>query len=321
MQAPPPRSLAILHLAFSALLLNLVLMPHLALAAPIASDSFKTTTNGSGGTYSSTFGTLSNGAIAGQNPTAAVSGFLAGASGAWLSGTNDIQVETSGLTHPLLQGTAQAGDVFANTSTNQRTVTRRFDGSVDTAITNQSNNNGEIWFSGLVFCANAPASTVPIEFGLSATVPGVSTAASGVLFGIDDGMIRLYVNGSPAGMAGTGLVTEFSITTGVTYLIAVKIDLNAGSTDAVTLQIYSPSAAFDSPTATIYAGGLNLATSSLRNLAVSRLGSGAYYTSTPRFDEFRLGLTQADVMAIPEPSTFGLLGMAVGGILLARRRR
>lgn len=293
-----------------------------ALAAPIASDSFQATTTGTGGTYNST--SNSNGQVFGQNPTAAVAGF----GGAWSNGNNgstgDIRVETSGLTHPLLQGTAQDGDIYATQNNILRLVNRPFTtgtSGVTGTIAAQESSSGEIWLSGLVSTGQVTSGGSSTLFGLSANTVYNTTPSTGVMFGVDDGALGLYVNGALVGGSG------FSITTGVTYLVAIRIDFTAGGTlnDSVRMEIYSPTATFGNPTATITASGLTINTSgsNLSYLSLSRNGATTYSSNanTPRFDEFRLGLLQSDVMMIPEPSVAALLVVALGASLIVRRRR
>ncbi len=294
----------------------LLLLTGLANAAPIATDSFQTTTDGSGGTYNST---TNSGRLYDQNPSAAISGFT----GSWSNGnttaTSDLRTETTGLTHALLQGTAQTGDIFAIRSTNNsaRTVTHALSASVNTAISDQEAASGEIWFSSLFNSIEAPLTTNPIVFGLSANADSTGVP-SGVTFGLDDGALRLYVNGTQTG-------SSFTITTGVTYLVAAQIDFTAGGAlnDSVTLQIFNATAPFSTPTATITASGLTIDPASLTYLAISRTARTDAYTSdsdTPRFDEFRLGLLKTDVMSVPEPGTAVLVTLGLSFALLTRRR-
>ena len=305
-----PRVSRMLVLSAFSLAVLLEAMP----AAPLAYDSFATTADGAGGTYSATMD--GNGKIYGQDPTTANAGF----SGAWGNSTplttGGLLVETTGLTHALLQGTAAAGDVYAIKNTLGRTVTRAFDGTVDAAVANQEALSGEIWFSGLV--AATGSSSGGAVFGLSADTRHDTAPSTGLQFGIVGGRIRLY-NGA------TELGTNFSITAGLTYLVAVRIDLTAGGTenDSVTLEIYAPDATADSPTATISGSGLTLAPADLEYLILRQNNTGAYAntTTTPRFDEFRLGLSRGDVMVVPEPSSLVLLGIGLAGFWVGRRRR
>jgi hypothetical protein len=303
----------------------LSLSAHTVMAAPLASDGFATTTDGAGGTYSTTGGVGgSDGRLYGQDATTSVVGF----SGAWTNGTPlttaGIRVETGGLTHSLLQGAAAAGDVYHTDGTG-RTVNRAFSTDVLDAISNAHDNNGELWYSGLVR-SGQDVGTRPILFGLSANVRHdvpLNSDPLGVSFGFDDGSIRLYIDGVQTGGSG------FKATVGTTYLVAVKIDFGAEPfSDSVTLHIWDSDATLadvNTPLATISTeANLSLDLANLSYLTISGQTSVSEYSSdatTPRFDEFRLGLSQSDVMVVPEPSLVGLTAAAAGLLACGFRRR
>jgi hypothetical protein len=313
MKTTVPAILSLKTAGLLALVGSSLLLANRATAAPLATDSFATTTDGTGGTYSTA--TLDS-RIYGQNPTSSVSGFDT----AWLNATNAstaaMRVETTGLTHSLLQGTAAAGDAFGSKGNVTRTVTRGLDSTVDSNIAAQEAASGEIWFSTLTMTTGM--NTGGSFLGLSANVAHDVAPTNGLQIYTGSGQIRLF-NG--ATQVGTGV----SITSGVTYLVTVKIDLTAGgpANDSVTLEIYSPTATVGNPTATISGTGLTLTAGNLGYLTMYQTNTSAYTSNatTPRFDEFRLGLTQGDVMAIPEPNSIALLGLGLGTLLMARPRR
>lgn len=284
-----------------------------AIAAPLATDGFATTTDGSGGTYSTA---TANSRIYGQNPTASNVGFT----GAWGNlnalTTQNLRVETSGLTHALLQGTAAAGDIYGMRNTLGRTVTRDLSSTVETAISGQEAASGEIWFSSLTSATGVSFGNVTL--GLGANLNHDATATGGIQIAMGTGQIAIY-NGA------TQLGSGFTFTAGLTYLVAVKIDFTAGGTsnDSVTVEIYAPTATVGNPTATITASGLTISSGDLGYLVFHQDNTFAYANdaATPRFDEFRLGLTQGDVMAIPEPTVAGFLSLGLLATFAKRRRR
>lgn len=287
-----------------------------ALAAPLATDSFATTSNGAGGTYSTANGT--DGRIYGQNPTASNSGFDTAWQNTSNGNTSAIRVELTGLNHSLLQGSAVAGDSYGSKGNALRVVSRGLDSTVDSNIAAQEAAGGDLWFSSLTTVGEIKSGGSFL--GLSANGSHDTVPTTGIQFYTGSGQIRLW-NGA------TEIGTRVNITTGVTYLIAVKIDFTAGGTgnDTVTVEIYSPTATAGTPTATITASGLTLSASDLGYLTMYQANTLAYTSdsTTPRFDEFRLGLTRGDVMAIPEPTSVAMLGLGLGTMLIGwpRRRR
>lgn len=285
-----------------------------ALAAPLATDSFATTSNGAGGTYSTATG--GDGRIYGQNPTASNSGFDT----AWQNTSNGntaaIRVELTGLNHSLLQGSAVAGDTFGSKGNALRVVSRGLDSTVDSNIAAQDASSGDLWFSSLTTVGEIKSGGSFL--GLSANGRHDVAPTTGLQIYTGSGQIRLF-NG--ATQVGTGV----NITAGLTYLVAVKIDFTAGGSgnDAVTVEIYSPTATAGNPTATITGSGLTLSATDLGYLTMYQANTLAYTSdsTTPRFDEFRLGLTRGDVMAVPEPTSVALLGFGLGTVLIGWPRR
>ena len=130
-----------------------------------------------------------------------------------------------------------------------------------------------------------------------------------------------YVSGGPiwAGAFGHGWSSDFGInnesgpgnvprTLGQTYLMVAKIDWTAGST---TLWV-GPQSGFDP---------LVQAPAVIKAEAQSTtpMLSLAFYDVVGTIDDIRIGTTSADVVPVPEPSVFALLGL--GGLSLAALRR
>lgn len=302
---------------------TLLLAGHAA-AAPLATDSFATTSDGSGGTYSTA--TLDS-RLYGQNATSSVSGFSAGWSNGTPLSTAALRVETSGLTHSLLQGTAAAGDIYGvrnSAGAQTRTVTRALSSDVNTAISNQEASGGEFWFSSLTTVNQG--SSGGAFFGVGNNVRHDTAISEGIQIFTGSGRIELYNGTTELTSAGGGENpnTRFTVTLGLTYLVAIKVDFsNIEGNDSVTMLIYSPTASYDSPTYSFTATGLTLDASDFGYLGLNvNAGNGfSSDSNTPRFDEFRLGLSQSDVMVVPEPASVALLGLGLTAVLFRSRRR
>lgn len=127
-------------------------------------------------------------------------------------------------------------------------------------------------------------------------------------------------------------LSSIAIVPGETYLLTVSIDWNADAAPE-TIRLYlnpSSGAAPDS--------GDAIAIMTNRDIAspwgmgdpsvppapnrISNIGAGGYVPGgVVTFDEIRIGTTFADVVPVPEPSTAGLVAIALGAFARSRRVR
>ncbi len=94
-----------------------------------------------------------------------------------------------------------------------------------------------------------------------------------------------------------------------THLVVMRIDYGAGDADNVTIYL--------DPGASEPAVGDGSA--AFTNLAFNRIGFGSFQGGSQNLDNFLIGTTYSDVVAIPEPSAV-LLACASIGLMVARRR-
>lgn len=117
----------------------------------------------------------------------------------------------------------------------------------------------------------------------------------------------------PDGTEDTGV----AIAANIDYFITAKLSILGSGTDSLSFKVFTSSDTLPTVepitwdyTATASLGG------SFTGIGF-RNGGGQ---SNFRSDEFRLGTTW-EAVAIPEPSTFALVGIALGSLLLFRRRK
>lgn len=272
-------------------------------ATLIAVDQFETVGTGS----------YNTGNISGQNPT-----IPTGFTGAWGAGNNatsHMEVESGGLTHALLPQSASGGNVFVRPQSNNdgRNRHRAFDSTAASTI----GSSTELYFSALVQVGENPTTNFgPNWFGIGAT-PSASNAtpSSGIYISYSGGTdgLRIWENGIYNNTTLVPTVDE-------TYMVVVGIDFNDSQ---VTWDIFDQNDEISSPS---FSGNFasTITQAQIVSLFVGHLSNNSGFSSnsdTPKFDEFRLGTTLGDVIAIPEPGTLALVGIALGSLLLFRRRR
>jgi hypothetical protein len=139
---------------------------------------------------------------------------------------------------------------------------------------------------------------------------GIGANSSYVTFGFNGNQFRIDASGGASG-ASVAFGTPVA---GTTYLFVGKV-VNDGTNSTASLNVYAPG---DTVPGT--EGAYQATTGSF----VSRNLNGLYgfqgQNSAVLYDEFRIGDTYADVVTVPEPTTFALVGLGALG-LAARRRR
>lgn len=77
-----------------------------------------------------------------------------------------------------------------------------------------------------------------------------------------------------------------------------------------------------SDTVTLTYDGVEQGSTTVADGSFDRIGAFFYSgTAGMAIDEIRVGTELADVVAVPEPATLGLLGLAFGGLVMLRRRK
>ena len=106
-----------------------------------------------------------------------------------------------------------------------------------------------------------------------------------------------------------------------THLMVLEIIFNtSGENDTINLWV-DPTAGVASPAGNINAPNPSLTFSSYNVGTISGIGFNLQGGGqNVRFDEVRVGSTYGDVVTVPEPSVFALLGFGALALLFARRR-
>jgi len=140
-------------------------------------------------------------------------------------------------------------------------------------------------------------------------------------FGVDSAGVA-YLSTSPTvGSAGTTMAASGTLTSGTTHLMVVKVEEIAGTSDRMTLYLNPDLASEASNTADVVLDGdfyvANNAAYSFTNLFITGTpNNGSFY-----FDEFKIGTSWADILAVPEPQKMALCFLGLGLAMLRRRRR
>jgi hypothetical protein len=285
-----------------------------ALATLIASDDFLTTSTASSGFYQATN-------INGQTATNGTTGYFTGtASGSlgpgWNSGTGAFAAQTGGLTDPFVVNPPSSNDGSLTIVGNLNTRLQYRDLASVSPI-----NSSDYYFS-LLLSESAVFSTGQTYFGLgSARASGANSTmpTNGVDVGFNAGALTLFYSN------GTSLSTETLVATPTvnqTYAVEFHLSLvNASSnTWSVNALVYNNLGTLISDPAAETAT-VNAATDlgAFQSFVTSNFNG-----TTPAkiiYDEVRFGTTEADVNAVPEPASVGLLGIGLVGLLGGWRGR
>jgi len=273
-------------------------------AAIIASDQFLV--GGSGYTAAN---------LNGQVITAGTTGYFTGtASGSsapgWTSGTGAFLAQATGLTHPFTANAPVSGDGKVNVvgNSNNRIQYRDFATTTPVAANN--------YYYSLLLRESTTSYTGTVYAGIGESRPSGGNAtipATGFNIGYLNGVMSLFYNNGGASYATQTLVA--TPTANSTYLVTVDYNAVAGT---LTPTVY------DSAGNVVNSPAAISATMSPTHMGAFQMFVSSQFTATSpqviNFDEFRFGTALSDVVAIPEPGAWALLGCLAMGILGLRRR-
>jgi hypothetical protein len=251
------------------------------------------------------------GLVGGQNPANA---FF---SGAWFaqSGADAVNVVGTGLTWPGLQtsGGALASGPVARAGRNLATA--------------WDNNTAGTYYISFLASYGVGGShhrvveawSVPNPLG-SDNFRSLQVGASGFTgVGTGGNTLALSINNNGGGMAD--FMPSVTIPDGdVTHLFVLRFDLQNSPNSDVVYGYLDPTDLVNEPgSPSVFLAGFDFGLASF-GAVVNFVFDGA---PTGYFDELRFGTTYADVLpaAIPEPTTFSLLGLGGLGLIMAIRRK
>jgi hypothetical protein len=304
-----------------ACLLSSAFCASLARGALIASESFKTTASGTGGTYDAD---VNMGASPNLSVVTGNYGFASTSGKLWANVTAGEVANLSGLSHPFLTGTAESGSVrVGNLSAGiSRRVFRPFAATPPVADT--------YYFSGLV---NLPTQTS--LNGVSQSLAGLTLStgtsvdsyniASGIHYGlIKNSSNEIYLSVA----AGNTVYPLFQVTgTNATFQVVLRIDVSTTGNESLSAW-YAPSSAstLSIGMTSVNVGDIYSGPASIGALLLQTRNQSSNNNSgrTVLFDELRFGTAWSDVTTaeIPEPARAALLsGSALALCACGRRRR
>jgi len=230
----------------------------------------------------------------------------------WDTTSGVIDYDPTGLDAPGMNGEA-GGSILHNFSGGSRSANLSI--SVDPFPTASAGD--EFWFAGLI---QLNSLTFNNSTGFSFS-NGQSVNNMGFFINSSGDVI---LNASDNGGAASSIDTGEDITATGTYLFLSRATIGAGpdSDKQSTVDFWF------NPTDTSSVAALGAATFSTG--ADSKIGrsTGAYSSVSVNFgsenervDEIRFGESLVDVVGVPEPGTFALVGIAFGTLLLIRRQR
>jgi hypothetical protein len=286
----------------------------------IASEAFKATGSGTGGTYDADVNL-------GLSPNLSVVtgnfGFDSVVGKRWVNSTAGAQVNLSGLSHSFVPGTLEAGGVrLGNLTANiSRRSYRPFASLPPTADT--------YFFSGLV---NLPTQTS--LNGVSQSFAGLTVSAGttqdtfNIASGIHYGLTKNSSNEIYLSVAAGNTIYPLQQITGTDVTFQVVLRLDVSTTGAETLSAWYASTS-DSQLSvgltSIDVGDIYSSSASLGAMIVQTRNQSANNNSgrTVLFDELRFGTSASDVTlaTIPEPAQASLWCGAGAALVLSTRRR
>lgn len=209
------------------------------------------------------------------------------------------------------------------TSGNKVTVTTGTSlyANLSSPFTVAANSTRDIWGSFVMNTANTSGDAALSIF--ESSNPTASTAALASIGMINNGNARL-ISGRTMDLNGNNGLATSSVATNQKnlYVFRITIDSNPGAVESGQFWI-NPTITSGMTVGDLGSGwsanfnntGLS-ATPAITTISLYTTGTNAAV-----FDEIRLGTTLADVAVIPEPGTLALVGLALGALVLFRRRK
>jgi hypothetical protein len=237
-------------------------------------------------------------------------------SGGWLGGgATALSINSGNLTYPGLADTSPSGNNLKLTSgLTASTDYTNFNGSAVTS--------GTIYFSFLLSPTALPTANQELMDLLPAGSTGLagSSAPLGIYVGQQTANVQ-YKIGVRHGLSGATYATGGWATLNSTNLIVAAYTFNDGAAnDTVSLWV-NPTPGGSQPTADVSFGNALLADAANLQVLGIKAQSPAVTQGNWLFDAFRVGDAWADVVPIPEPSTFALAGAGLGLMIAMIRRR
>lgn len=293
-------------------------------AAAIFSDEFIT---GGAPNYNSAAN------LNGQNPT------VYGATSAWGSvgtsqwRTQDVNLTVAGVTN----GGGSLKFALGNNVTGSSAQNRGFT-AADSMVSS-------LWFGG-IFQANTPGalsgvstmagfSNAALPNNTTNTASGAtwSTANGGNLqgfgFGIRDGVLAVDYQSDISQPSSSRTITQvntsFSMADGAAYFLVARVDFDSAGVELLNIwALTSAPVNMSLLGAATYSVSANFFSeiSALDTLNVYAGKNGTSGANVNAIDALRIGTDYADLLvAVPEPSTWALLGVGLMAIMLGNRRR
>lgn len=250
-----------------------------------------------------------------------------GSTGLWKDNTaaTDVYSTTSsrhtynatGLTHD--QMTDEIGGMY----------TYEFTGGTNSVGPNTSTGAFTSGFTGVAGAGDTYWLATLVRWGggtssLSATLTN-STSVNSIGFKVNStGQVLLF--GSNGGAVAGDLATGAQTVVGETHLLLMRGTVGAtgdasGPTTSILDFWFDPADVFALGAAT-YSTGADSKFGRSGNYTSVSLGGGSGSTSNvPALDEIRFGTDLNEMFVIPEPGTLALVGIALGSLLLFRRRK
>jgi len=240
----------------------------------------------------------------------------------WTTGGTTGTVAASGLTYTGINAaytafapTGLAGN-YGGAFRNQRLLAIDAVGPYATANLRGDGNfiggstvTGTLWGSFLVGASLWDTASGPQMVVNLGSTTGTGTQASIRQTGA--GSAISLTDGSGNGIGATGTIATSALSTTNPNLIVFRMVFNGASDDTMSVWL-NPTAASD--TASITATQANFVLNNPEWRSVNANGNLV-------FDEIRFGTTFADVVPIPEPSTYVMLLGGIGVLLILRRCR